>query len=220
VPSNTPKELEITFSVTAAKDNLVQWLVNANNVSNAIQIDWEKPTLQYVIDGNTSYPANDNVITIGTAGTASWQYWVIQSDSSNPALPHPIHLHGHTFYVLGQGSGAWSGDLSTLTLTNPIHRDSATLPANGYLVLAFLTDNPGAWLMHCHIPFHISAGLGVQFLERSSDILSSIGDLSGFKQGCSSWDSYENGIPGFSEGDSGLKAREPMSPSTPLVHAA
>ena len=71
VPSNTPKELEITFSVTAAKDNLVQWLVNANNVSNAIQIDWEKPTLQYVIDGNTSYPANDNVITIGTAGTAS-----------------------------------------------------------------------------------------------------------------------------------------------------
>lgn len=25
------------------------------------------------------------------------------------------------------------------------------LPAGGYLVMAFITDNPGAWLMHCHI---------------------------------------------------------------------
>jgi drug/metabolite transporter superfamily protein YnfA len=25
------------------------------------------------------------------------------------------------------------------------------LPGGGYLVLAFVTDNPGAWLMHCHI---------------------------------------------------------------------
>jgi Multicopper oxidase len=151
---------------------------------------------------------------------SQWQYWVVQSDASNPALPHPIHLHGHNFYVLGQGSGTWSGDLSTLTLTNPIHRDTATLPANGFLVLAFVSDNPGAWLMHCHIPFHISAGLGLQFLERPGDILNSIGDLSGFKEGCSSWDSYENSIPDFTEGDSGLKARELMSPSIPLVHAA
>lgn len=214
VPSNTPRQLQVGFNVSAAQDNLVQWSIN----SSAILIDWEKPTLQYVIDGNTSYPASDNVITI--TGANSWQYWVIQSDASNPPLPHPIHLHGHSFYVIGQGSGTWSGDLSTLTLTNPIHRDTATLPANGFLVLAFVADNPGAWLMHCHIPFHISAGLGLQFLERPGDILSSIGDLSGFKQGCSSWDSYENGIPDFSEGDSGLKARKPMSPSTPLVHAA
>jgi Multicopper oxidase len=68
VPSNTPTELEVGFSVTAAKDNLVQWLVN----SSAILIDWETPTLQYVIDGNTSYPASDNVITIGTANSVSF----------------------------------------------------------------------------------------------------------------------------------------------------
>lgn len=214
VPSNTPTDLEITFTQTASQGNLVQWLIN----SSAILINWEKPTLQYVIDGNTSYPKSDNVITIGTANT--WQYWVIQSAASNPELPHPIHLHGHDFYVLGQGSGAWSGDLSTLSLTNPIRRDTATLPANGFLVLAFESDNPGAWLMHCHIPFHISAGLGLQFLERPGDILSSIGDLSGFKQGCSTWDSYENSISGFDMGDSGLKVRQPISPRAPLINAA
>lgn len=41
------------------------------------------------------------------------------------------------------------------------------LPAGGWLVLAFETDNPGAWLMHCHIAWHVSEGLAVQFLERA-----------------------------------------------------
>ncbi|KAF2492158.1 hypothetical protein BU16DRAFT_105279 [Lophium mytilinum] len=204
VPSQLPKKLGLTFSQTAAKNNLVQWLIN----STAILIDWEKPTLQYVIDGNTSFPATDNVYTVG----AGWQYWMIQAAADDPPLPHPIHLHGHDFYVLGQGSGQWGGDVSTLSLTNPIRRDTATLPANGYLILAFESDNPGAWLMHCHIPFHISAGLGLQFLERESEILGSIGSLDDFKNGCKSWDTYENSITAFDMGDSGLKRRsEPMS---------
>jgi hypothetical protein len=28
----------------------------------------------------------------------------------------------------------------------------------------------GAWLMHCHIAFHVAMGLGNQFLERQSEI--------------------------------------------------
>lgn len=32
-----------------------------------------------------------------------------------------------------------------------MRRDVASLPGGGYLVLAFKTDNPGSWLMHCHI---------------------------------------------------------------------
>lgn len=32
-------------------------------------------------------------------------------------------------------------------MNNPIRRDTATLPAGGYLVLAFESDNPGAWLV-------------------------------------------------------------------------
>jgi hypothetical protein len=46
----------------------------------------------------------------------------------------------------------WNGDISTLNMNNPIRRDTATLPALGYLVLAFESDNPGAWLVS---PTHI-----------------------------------------------------------------
>lgn len=65
-----------------------------------------------------------------------------------------MHVHGHDFYVLGTGAGVF-GDTSTLKFNNPPRRDVAMLPADGWLVLAFETNNPGAWLMHCHIVSHL-----------------------------------------------------------------
>lgn len=61
--------------------------------------------------------------------------------------------------------------------------------------------------MHCHIPFHISAGLGLQFVERQDEIVNSIGDLQGFQDGCKSWSTFQkDSYPdGFELGDSGLR---------------
>jgi hypothetical protein len=119
-------------------------------------------------------------------------------------------LHGHDFFVLAQAANAqWTGDISLLQTTNPPRRDTATLPALGYLVLAFESDNPGVWLMHCHIPFHVSAGLGVQFVERQEEIVGKIGGLGGLKDGCKSWKKFDEGFKARNgsvliEGDSGL----------------
>lgn len=124
-----------------------------------------------------------------------------------PPLPHPIHLHGHDFYILAQAENAvWDGDISRLQTDNPVRRDTANLPAAGYLVLAFQSDNPGAWLMHCHIPFHVAAGLGVQFLEREAEISAQDG-FAEMKNGCADWTAFmdefhPNGI--LFPGDSGL----------------
>jgi hypothetical protein len=52
-----------------------------------------------------------------------------------------------------------------LILVNPPRRDVVLLPRDGYIVIAFKADNPGAWLVHCHIAFHISEGLGMQIME-------------------------------------------------------
>lgn len=144
---------------------------------------------------------------------SQWQYWVIQQASgTTPPLAHPIHLHGHDFYVLDQQENAqWAGDISRLKTDNPIRRDTATLPAGGYLVLAFESDNPGAWLMHCHVPFHIAGGLGVQFLERFDEIKGSIGSLDGLQKGCANYQDWAEqykgqGVDGaiLIPGDSGL----------------
>jgi len=79
---------------------------------------------------------------------------------------HPIHLHGHDFALLEQAYGKkFNSSNLNLKLTNPPRRDVVLLPDNGYIVIAFKADNPGAWLVHCHIAFHISEGLGMNIME-------------------------------------------------------
>jgi len=82
------------------------------------------------------------------------------------ANPFKIHLHGHDFAILAQESNkAYNASNVTLNLYNPQRRDVVLLPDNGYVVIAFKSDNPGAWLLHCHIARHASEGLAMQLLE-------------------------------------------------------
>jgi FtsP/CotA-like multicopper oxidase with cupredoxin domain len=61
---------------------------------------------------------------------------------------HPIHLHGHQFYVTGTEGGRI--------------RTTAVEPANTVLVgvaqardIEFVANNPGDWHFHCHLPHHM-----------------------------------------------------------------
>jgi hypothetical protein len=87
-----------------------------------------------------------------------------------------------------------------LTYTNPPRRDTALLPGGGWLALAFPTDNPGAWLMHCHIAWHVGDGLAVQFLEAKNSV--PLGDAA-WQQTCTNWLQYAQD-PVYNKSDSGL----------------
>ena len=81
-----------------------------------------------------------------------------------------MHLHGHDFALLEQAyEKVFNTSTLTLKLDNPPRRDVVLVPRDGYVVIAFKADNPGAWLIHCHIAFHITEGLGIQIMERQSD---------------------------------------------------
>ncbi|EOO03476.1 putative laccase precursor protein [Phaeoacremonium minimum UCRPA7] len=177
------KELDINLTtVVTGRGRVFQWQVN----SSAMDVTWERPILSYIREGNTSYPTAGNAISLDKANV--WTYWVI---ANIVGLPHPIHLHGHDFLVLGtadKGHFDPAADMDKLNFKNPVRRDVAMLPG-GWLVIAFKTDNPGAWLMHCHIAWHVSQGLSVQFLERTSEIATA-NDLSQLQPNCDSWKTY------------------------------
>lgn len=40
-------------------------------------------------------------------------------------------------------------------------RDVAVVQPGSYIVMRFTASNPGLWLYHCHIEFHLAAGLGL-----------------------------------------------------------
>lgn len=112
---------------------------------------------------------------------------------------HPMHLHGHNFWVLAEGQGFWDGTVTNPT--NPQRRDvqllrnaDATTPLTkpGYLVLEFNADNPGVWPMHCHIAWHVSAGLYINVMERPDLIALNSNIAAVMPQTCVPWMAYTN----------------------------
>jgi manganese oxidase len=68
------------------------------------------------------------------------------------AIPHPIHLHGHSFRIVATDgnpvpeAAQWTKDT---VLIGPAERYD----------LAFVADNPGVWMVHCHIEHHMANGM-------------------------------------------------------------
>ena len=89
---------------------------------------------------------------------------------------HPIHLHGHHFWLLGSGQGNFvdlekNASISELlNFENPQRADTATLPKDGWLYLRFKANNPGVWPIHCHIAWHEFMGQLVLFAEDVENI--------------------------------------------------
>ena len=102
--------------------------------------------------------------------------------------------------VVTQGSGAYSGEVTSPT--KPPKRDTAILPEDGHLILAFKTDNPGAWRMHCHIRWHTEEGFATQFVERYDEMKSLI-EYEKLHSNRKTWDAFENGLS-VVESDSGI----------------
>lgn len=66
--------------------------------------------------------------------------------------PHAMHLHGHHFRNINAGDGmdaAW--------------RDTVLLEGGDEINMAFVADNPGKWLIHCHMIEHQAGGMVTWF---------------------------------------------------------
>ena len=106
----------------------------------------------------------------GPCGDTPYAFWSINrqvwpGDSPDPGAPiatltlgqsyifrlrnetqnaHPVHLHGHAFRVLS-GTGGFT--------------DTVLLDAHSTAEVAFVADNPGDWVLHCHVIEHQKTGL-------------------------------------------------------------
>jgi len=86
---------------------------------------------------------------------------------------HPFHLHGHTFQVVARSdpdAGPYDPTNATEFPKNPMRRDTLAINPHGHFVLRFKADNPGVWLFHCHIEWHVDSGLIATIIESPFDI--------------------------------------------------
>lgn len=73
-------------------------------------------------------------------------------------------------------------------------------------MLQYNTDNPGVWPFHCHIAWHVSAGLYVNLIEQA-DLIKRRTVPQNIKQSCDEWRAY-SGSNVVDQIDSGLRMME------------
>ncbi|MBX5195559.1 multicopper oxidase family protein [Rhizobium sp. NZLR10] len=116
----------------------------------------------------------ENTAVESICGTLGYSFWAINKvpwpgDTPDPTAPlaelklgksyvfnlenttphaHPIHLHGMSFTVI-----------SSTRQVMPLVSDTYLIQPDEKVQLAFVADNPGDWLLHCHIIEHQKTGM-------------------------------------------------------------
>ncbi|MGB8541776.1 MAG: copper oxidase [Candidatus Acidiferrales bacterium] len=128
---------------------------------------------------------------------------------------HPIHLHGHQFVVTGTEGGR--------------QPESTWGPGNTVLVgvaqsrdVEFVANNPGDWMLHCHLPHHMMNQMSSNVGPMSRGAMMPAGE--GMEQGMgmprgASATSRENG-PSLGRGMGGGSAAERATTNSPLNSAS
>ncbi|GJJ09803.1 hypothetical protein Clacol_004027 [Clathrus columnatus] len=149
-----------TFTTTAANGDV--WTING--------VQYQSPTvptlLNILSNPDPTFGAHENTFTLMPNATIEVAF------IGGPG--HAFHLHGHTFDVIQSASGG------PLNFVNPPRRDttaSGGTTANP-MRIRFRTDNPGPWFIHCHLDWHLEAGLAAVFAEDPAGIVSGPNSIS------------------------------------------
>lgn len=73
---------------------------------------------------------------------------------------HPIHLHGHVMTVLLHNGKPLTG--------SPVHLDTVNIQPHDSYDLAFVANNPGIWMLHCHNLLHANWGMDMMVMYNVS----------------------------------------------------
>ncbi len=110
---------------------------------------------------------------------------------------HPMHIHGHTFYITGTEGGRIP--------------ESAWWPGNTVLVgvaqgrdVEFIANNPGDWMLHCHLPHHM--------MNQMASQVGQLTRMSGSRTQMPAGVSMNNGM-GMLNGNPGAPMGEDYGPS-------
>ncbi|KAJ7264196.1 laccase subfamily 2 [Mycena rebaudengoi] len=155
VPIPAP-EPAVTLTFVTAKDetNFDKAIWMMNNVS---YLSPKTPTLVKILDegadSNDDFAPSEDTFVLPKNSVIQVQFPATDEDEL-----HPFHLHGNNFWVVK------SNGSDTINTVNPLRRDTSGAGAGGS-IFRFTTDRPGPWFFHCHIFWHMSAGLAAVFLS-------------------------------------------------------
>ncbi|EMC99909.1 hypothetical protein BAUCODRAFT_136452 [Baudoinia panamericana UAMH 10762] len=188
--------------------NLLWYMAN-----RTFRVNYNDPILLETKLGNLNLPYIENVHNYGT--NASLRFIV---ENTGPQ-PHPMHMHGHNMFILAEGNcssnstvfgndqgasqdghmsvdkraagqygNCWDGTITRPE--NPQRRDVHMLLPGQFIVVQWNQDNPGAWSLHCHIAWHLSAGFVWTVIEQPDSVRNEMQVPSIMAQTCRDWSTW------------------------------
>jgi len=176
-PADKTFYLQLGDGDTGANINNIQFDLNSLKAPLLSQEDDQDPSLfcdeSYTKEGQLCDPLLDrnsctctHILQVETGDVVD--LFFINPDLEKP-IAHPVHLHGYSFNVLGSGLVPDENPLKFVremneagqisrNLDKPVAKDSLQTIPGGYVLVRFYADNPGYWLMHCHISFDVIEG--------------------------------------------------------------
>ena len=161
----------------------IRWLINNATLDMSRMDTLMTPLLFNLYNGDPQHVLNDVTYTINHNELVDI---VIQNTVALNGVceSHPFHLHGHKFWLHSYGAGMYDKLSSTsVPITYPVLRDTVILYASeyayftlnrnssnhlqpcGWIKLRMVADNPGLWMLHCHIGAHSFMGMNVLLKE-------------------------------------------------------
>lgn len=127
-------------------------------------IEWED-TMSMMNQGSTAQTLKWKLIDSATKKEnmdIGWQFKqgdkvkisIFNDPNSMHPMQHPIHFHGQRFLVLAK-DGVKNDDL--------VWKDTVLIGKGETVDILLDVTNPGDWMMHCHIPEHMEAGMMSEF---------------------------------------------------------
>lgn len=126
------KMLQATHPLTPKK---VQQRLRMNLEGNMMTYTW---TIN-----NQAWP---QVKPMGVAGKKRIELEIV----NQTMMAHPIHLHGHVFEVT---------EIDGQPIKNGAMRDTVFVLPHSIVKVQFDSDNPGNWMLHCHMLYHQASGM-------------------------------------------------------------
>jgi iron transport multicopper oxidase len=168
----------VQFSIyNTPQDPVVKAYLSINNSTyKSYQIP-NIPTLFEIARGTPLSNLSANLNAVSVPANKLIEITIINADPGE----HPFHLHGHAPFIVSKGNINTPYDKIPVKVVNPLRRDTFTVPACnidasnscidvGYTTIRFISDNPGVWLLHCHIEWHIQSGLSMTIVENPDAI--------------------------------------------------
>ncbi|KAJ0166274.1 Laccase-1 [Colletotrichum tanaceti] len=170
-----------------------EWSLSGHEVYNMTAEDRDPPLLLRRPD---EVPRSELVLR---TRVGEWIDIILETEGPF-AQSHPVHKHGNKVYFLGSGVGRFGWDTveqaerelpaGAFNVRDPSYQDTFTTPDVAgdapavWTVVRYKAENPGAWLLHCHVQTHHAGGMGVVMLDgvdEFPDVPTSYREWNGFQ---------------------------------------